>query len=142
MDDFKPFIEDSVKINNTQLKNNGVNKNLENFPVYSETINMIVQSDKYMSNFDGNHRIYSNEYRTACIEILKLICSANSTSDKLKKVEIVEQALGQGDYLKIVVRIMFDLRLISQDVRNAIDYHLGSINSQLCGWLKSVKEKL
>jgi hypothetical protein len=90
-----------------------------------------------LSKFPRNHH-YALGLRieNTLYDILELLIEHNAIEGKAAKLE---QASVKLDVLRFLVRLSFDLKLISITQHHAFIEQIDNIGKQLGGWLKSLK---
>jgi len=72
------------------------------------------------------------------LEILELISKA-SYSSQAEKVEDLRHASIKLDFLKVLFRLTFDLKIIDQKKYILLEEKIQGMGRMLGGWIKSVK---
>jgi len=113
----------------------------DGFPLYTSCLNFMIISDPYLQNVDKTHKQDSYQYKENSYSLIKAVMKANHKKDKDKRVDLIEEALGYADCIKIGIRLLFAFKCINVDVRTKLDFEIGSIISQLNGWKNSYNNK-
>ena len=76
--------------------------------------------------------------KDAIMEMLQLFIEAEY-SPKNSKVALLEKASVKLDFLKLLIRMSYDLRLINEKKYLAVEAQLQEIGKMLGGWIRSNK---
>jgi len=92
-----------------------------------------------LSRFPRNHR-YALGLRVenTLYDIMELLIEQ---SDRDKKAVILDKVSVKLDYLRFLVRLTFDLKLITMTQHHAFIEQIDNIGKQLGGWIKSISYK-
>ena len=72
------------------------------------------------------------------MELLELL-SAAGLSPAGTKAQYLNQASIKLDFLKVLVRVLYELKIINQPKYLELETHLQEIGKMLGGWIKSLK---
>jgi len=72
------------------------------------------------------------------IELLELLSTAGSSSSSTK-TQYLNRASIKLDFLKILIRMLYELKTINQPKYLELENHLQEIGKMLGGWIKSLK---
>lgn len=93
---------------------------------------------KYVKNFPKTEKYgLGQKVESLILEMLEITFNALS-SPKNQKLIIVKKLSNKNDLLKLLIRLCYDIEIISQKRYLKIQKHLQEIGEMIGGWLKSL----
>jgi hypothetical protein len=106
-------------------------------PVYKASYDMLLAIFAFTKNFSREYKYTIGErLKNEVIELFILIYRANSTYNK---ADILKLAREQVEIIRVLIRVMKDMKQISLSSFVAINQNVENVSKQLAGWHKSVK---
>ena len=104
-------------------------------PVYKTTYDLLLSIFQFTRDFNREYKYTVGEsLKKETIELLTLIYRANS---KYKKAEILQTAREQIEVIRLLIRLMKDMKQISLGKFVKINVVVENVSKQLTGWQKS-----
>lgn len=104
-------------------------------PVYKATYDLLLSIFQFTRDFSREYKYTVGEsLKKETIELLTLIYRANS---KYQKVEILQTAREQIEVIRLLIRLMKDMKQISLGKFVKINVVVENVSKQLTGWQKS-----
>ena len=105
------------------------------FPVYKATYDLLLSIFQFTRDFNREYKYTVGEsLKKETIELLTLIYRANS---KYQKAEILQTAREQIEVIRLLIRLMKDMKQISLGKFVKINVVVVNVSKQLTGWQKS-----
>ena len=93
----------------------------------------------YIDDFPKKSRpVLGQRIEQIILDLLESISSASYASQS-KKINLLKQASNKADFLKILFRLAYELRIIDQKKYFLLEQKLLEIGRMIGGWLKSSK---
>lgn len=103
-------------------------------PVYKATYDLLLSIFQFTRDFNREYKYTVGEsLKKETIELLTLIYRANS---KYKKAEILQTAREQIEVIRLLIRLMKDMKQISLGKFVKINVVVENVSKQLTGWQK------
>ena len=104
-------------------------------PVYKATYDLLLSIFQFTRDFNREYKYTVGEsLKKETIELLTLIYRANS---KFQKAEILQTAREQIEVIRLLIRLMKDMKQISLGKFVKINVVVENVSKQLTGWQKS-----
>ena len=104
-------------------------------PVYKATYDLLLSIFQFTRDFSREYKYTVGEsLKKETIELLTLIYRANS---KYQKAEILQTAREQIEVIRLLIRLMKDMKQISLGKFVKINVVVENVSKQLTGWQKS-----
>lgn len=104
-------------------------------PVYKASYDLLIEIFRFVKNFSKEYKYtVGDNLKKETIDLIMLIYRANSYRDKLK---IIQEAREKIEVIRLLVRLMKDLRQISLSVFVQVSEKIEFVSRQLSGWQKS-----
>ena len=104
-------------------------------PVYKAKYDLLLSIFQFTRDFNREYKYTVGEsLKKETIELLTLIYRANS---KYQKVEILQTAREQIEVIRLLIRLMKDMKQISLGKFVKINVVVENVSKQLTGWQKS-----
>jgi hypothetical protein len=109
----------------------------DELPVYKASYDLLLDIFQFTTNFTREYKFTIGErLKTEAIELIVLVFRANS---KASKFDIIQQAREQIEVLRLLIRLLKDLKQISLKSFVRINEQVENVSKQLTGWQKSQK---
>ena len=82
--------------------------------------------------------VLGQEIETTILDLLESVAKAEYSSQK-KTIELLNQGSANLDFLKILIRLCYELKIINQKKYIELEERLQEIGKMLGGWLRSLK---
>ncbi|RLD91206.1 MAG: four helix bundle protein [Bacteroidetes bacterium] len=106
-------------------------------PVYKATYDLLLAIFQFTKDFNREYKYTVGEcLKKETIELLTLIYRANSRYDK---ADVLQMAREQIEVIRLLIRVMKDMKQISLEKFVRINQVVESVSKQLSGWQKSQK---
>jgi hypothetical protein len=107
----------------------------DTLPVFKASYDLLVSIFRFSSNFTREYKYTVGEkLKNETLELIVLVYRANSTKEKY---EVLVKAREQVELIRVMIRLMHELRQISQGSFININKQIESVSKQLTGWQKS-----
>ena len=104
-------------------------------PVYKAIYDLLLSIFQFTRDFNREYKYTVGEsLKKETIELLTLIYRANS---KFQKAEILQTAREQIEVIRLLIRLMKDMKQISLGKFVKINVVVENVSKQLTGWQKS-----
>ena len=104
-------------------------------PVYKSTYDLLLHIFQLTKEFSREYKYTVGEsLKKETIELLTLIYRANA---RYKKSDILQLAREQIEIIRLLIRVMKDMRQISLKQFVKVNQWVESVSKQLTGWQKS-----
>jgi hypothetical protein len=109
------------------------------FPVYKATYDLLLAIFQFTKAFSKEYKYTVGEsLKKETVELTTLIYRANSRSDK---VETLQAAREHIEVIRLLVRLMKDMRQIGINPFVAVNEQVENVSRQLTGWQKGSRNK-
>ena len=106
-------------------------------PIYKAIYDLLLAIFKFAKDFSKEYKYTVGEsLKKETIELLTLIYRANS---RHQKDDVLQQAREQIEVIRLLIRVMKDMRQINIEKFVKINEVIENVSKQLTGWQKSVK---
>ncbi|HOE39015.1 MAG TPA: four helix bundle protein [Bacteroidales bacterium] len=106
-------------------------------PIYKAIYDLLLAIFKFTKDFSKEYKYTVGEsLKKETIELLTLIYRANS---RHQKDDVLQQAREQIEVIRLLIRVMKDMRQINIEKFVKINEVIENVSKQLTGWQKSVK---
>ena len=106
-------------------------------PIYIAIYDLLLAIFKFIKDFSKEYKYTVGEsLKKETIELLTLIYRANS---RHQKDDVLQQAREQIEVIRLLIRVMKDMRQINIEKFVKINEVIENVSKQLTGWQKSVK---
>jgi hypothetical protein len=106
-------------------------------PVYKASYDLLLAIFRFTKNFSKEYKYTVGEsLKKETLELLTLIYRANS---RQQKQDVLQVAREQIEVIRLLIRLMKDLRQISLDKFVQVNQSVENVSKQLTGWQKSQK---
>lgn len=102
----------------------------------------IVQIDRELENFPKKDIEIKNRIRNKSFDILELSYEANTTTDKMRKKELLEEVISAVKTIDFMINLSYDKKLISDKKYAKLGNKLNDIIKYISGWLKAVNAEI
>jgi len=110
----------------------------DELPVYKESYDLLLDIFRFTTNFTREYKFTLGErLKKEAIELIVLVFRANS---KTLKYDILQKAREQIEVMRLLIRLLKDLKQISLKSFVRINERIESVSKQLTGWQKSQKQ--
>ena len=110
----------------------------DELPVYKASYDLLLVIFQFTTNFTREYKFTLGErLKNEAIELIVLVFRANS---KTSKYDILQQAREQIEVLRLLIRLLKDLKQISLKSFIRINQQVENVSKQLTGWQKSEKK--
>jgi hypothetical protein len=107
----------------------------DELPVYKSTYDLLIAIFKFSRGFSKEYKYTVGEtLKKETIELLVLIYRANSRYDKQA---VLQTAREQIELIRLMIRLMKDMRQITLEQFVAINIVVETVSKQLNGWQKA-----
>ena len=108
-------------------------------PVYKASYDLLLGIFGFTKNFSKEYKYTVGEsLKKETIELIKLIYKANRIFNKL---EPINEAREHTEVIRVLIRLMKDMRQISLKQFVSINEKVENVSRQLAGWYKSQSKK-
>ena len=108
-----------------------------NLPVYKASYDLLLDIFRFTANFTREYKFTVGEkLKNETLSLILLIYKANSSK---AKVEILQEAREQIELIRVLIRLLQDLKQISLKSFVIINKKIENVSKQLTGWQKSQK---
>ena len=108
----------------------------EDLPVFKQAWDVVVEIHKTGENVPRSFRY--NELPVVKLQAMEAVhCIRRAQSDKEERVRHLEKGLESLEFVRLYVRLMYDLRMISLKRFTLLARLIENTVRQLSGWLKS-----
>lgn len=108
----------------------------DELPVYKAGYDLFLEIFRFVRNFSREYKYtVGDSLKKEMMELMMLIYRANSLREK---TDIIRQAREKVEVIRLLVRLMKDLREISLSVFVQVSEKIEFVSRQLTGWQKSV----
>ena len=109
--------------------------NYDELPVYKASYDLLLVIFQFTKNFSKEYKYTVGEsLKKETIELITLIYRANS---KQSKIDILQAAREQIEVIRLLIRLMKDLRQIGLQKFVQVNQSVENVSRQLTGWQKS-----
>jgi hypothetical protein len=109
----------------------------DELPVYKASYDLLLAIFQFTKNFTKEYKYTVGEsIKKETIELIIGIYRANATRDK---AAIIEKAREHIEVIRLLVRLMKDLKQINLEKFVTINEKIENVSKQLAGWQKSQK---
>ncbi len=106
-------------------------------PVYKATYDLLLAIFRFTKEFSKEYKYTVGEsLKKETIELLTLIYRANT---RRQKGDVLQIAREQIEVIRLLIRVMKDMKQISLEKFVKINQEVESVSKQLSGWQKSQK---
>lgn len=106
-------------------------------PVYKATYDLLLAIFQFTKEFSKEYKYTVGEsLKKETIELLTLIYRANT---RHQKVDVLQIAREQNEVIRLLIRVMKDMKQISLEKFVKINGAVENVSKQLSGWQKSQK---
>ncbi len=107
----------------------------QELPVYKSTYDLLIGVFQFTKGFSKEYKYTVGEsLKKETIELLVLIYRANS---KKEKVEVLQEAREHIEVIRLLVRVMNDLRQINLSAFVQVNQKIEDVSRQLTGWQRA-----
>lgn len=107
----------------------------DELPVYKASYDLLLEIFKFVRHFSKEFKYtVGDSLKTETMELLSLIYRANSSYEK---AEIIQQARERLEMVRLMMRLMVDLKQVSLQKSAFINEKIENVSRQLSGWQKS-----
>ena len=107
----------------------------DELPVYKASYDLLLAIFRFTKNFAKEFKYTVGEsLKKETIDLITLIYRANSVE---KKHAVLQQAREQIEVIRLLIRVMKDLRQISLETFVQVNMAVENVSKQLTGWQKS-----
>ena len=104
-------------------------------PVFKASYDLLLSVFQFTANFKREFKYTVGErLKNETLALITLVYRANSSKEK---VEIIQQAREQIELIRLLIRILKDLKQISLKSFVRINEQIENVSKQLAGWQKS-----
>lgn len=108
----------------------------DELPVYKASYDLFLEIFRFVRNFSREYKYtVGDSLKKEMMELMLLIYRANSLREK---TDVIRQAREKVEVIRLLVRLMKDLREISLSVFVQVSEKIEFVSRQLTGWQKSV----
>jgi hypothetical protein len=109
----------------------------QELPVYKSTYDLLIGVFQFTKGFSKEYKYTVGEsLKKETIELLVLIYRANSKKEKL---EVLQEAREHIEVIRLLVRVMNDLRQINLSAFVQVNQKIEDVSRQLTGWQRAQK---
>lgn len=109
----------------------------DSLPVFKASYDLLVNIFRFSSNFAREYKYTVGEkLKNETLQLIVLVYRANSSRSK---VEIIQEAREQVELIRVLIRLMHELKQINIKSFVNINKQIESVSKQLTGWQKSQK---
>ncbi|MBU1369588.1 MAG: four helix bundle protein [Bacteroidetes bacterium] len=109
----------------------------ENLPVFKASYDLLLNIYQFTGKFTREYKYTLGEkIKNETLLLLVLVYRANSSKNK---VEILQNAHEQIELIRLMIRLVKDLKQISLNSFIRINQQVENVSKQLTGWQKSQK---
>ncbi len=106
-------------------------------PVYKASYDLLLDIFRFTANFTREYKFTVGEkLKNETLTLILLVYKANSST---AKVEILQEAREQIELIRVLIRLMQDLKQVSLKSFVIINKKIENVSKQLTGWQKSQK---
>ena len=106
-------------------------------PVYKASYDLLLDIFRFTANFTREYKFTVGEkLKNETLTLILLVYKANSST---AKVEILQEAREQIELIRVLIRLMQDLKQVSLKSFVMINKKIENVSKQLTGWQKSQK---
>ncbi len=110
----------------------------DELPVYKASYDLLLDIFQFTTNFTREYKFTLGErLKNEAVELIVLVFRANS---KTSKYDILQEAREQIELLRLLIRLLKDLKQISLKSFVRINERVENVSKQLTGWQKSQKK--
>lgn len=107
-------------------------------PVYKATYDLLLGIFEFCKYFSKEYKYTVGEsLKKETIELLTLIYRANT---KYQKTEILQTAREQIEVIRLLIRVMKDMKQVSLKSYVSINQQVENVSKQLSGWHNSINK--
>jgi hypothetical protein len=104
-------------------------------PVFKASYDLFLDIFQFTANFKREYKYTVGEkLKNETLALIVLVYGANSLKNK---VEIIQQAREQIELIRLLIRVLKDLKQISLKSFVRINEQIENVSKQLAGWQKS-----
>jgi uncharacterized protein YigA (DUF484 family) len=105
-------------------------------PVYKASYDLLLEIYKFTKGFAKEYKYTAGEsLKKETIDLIVLIFRANSKTDKMETIQAAREKI---EVIRLLIRLMKDLKQISLDKFVLINKYVENVSRQLTGWQKSI----
>jgi hypothetical protein len=111
----------------------------EHIKIFQVAYILTVEIHKVASKFGKKHRYTLGEkIKNLCSDMLDMIVVANAATEKQESLKMIDAQL---EKIRIQLRIVYDLRIISAGLLGILNKRIEEVGRQLGGWQKWAEEE-
>jgi len=104
-------------------------------PVFKASYDLLLSIFHFTANFKREYKYTVGErLKNETLALIVLVYRANSSKEK---VEVIQQAREQIELIRLLIRVLKDLKQISLQSFVRINEQIENVSKQLAGWQKS-----
>lgn len=104
-------------------------------PIYKASYDLLIEIFHFVKNFSKEYKYtVGDNLKKEMIDLMMLIYRANSYRDK---ISIIQEAREKIEVIRLLVRLMKDLRQINLPLFVQVNERIELVSRQLSGWQKS-----
>jgi hypothetical protein len=109
----------------------------DELPVFKASYDLLPEIFRFTSNFTREYKFTVGEkLKNEALTLIVLVYRANSSRNK---IEIIQEARDKIEMIRLLIRLLKDLKQISLNGFVMINKKIESVSKQLSGWQKSQK---
>jgi hypothetical protein len=107
----------------------------DELPVFKASYDLLLNVFQFTASFKREYKYTVGEkLKNETLALITLVYRANSSKEK---VEIIQQAREQIELIRLLIRVLKDLKQISLKSFVRINEQIENVSKQLTGWQKS-----
>jgi len=107
----------------------------DELPVFKASYDLLLEIFRFTANFTREYKFTIGEkLKNETLALIVLVYKANSSKTK---TEIIQEAREQIELIRLLIRLLKDLKQISLNSFVIINKQVENVSKQLTGWQKS-----
>lgn len=110
-----------------------------NLPVYKDSYELLLYSFDLIKNLNREFKYTLGEkIRDELVSLLMNVFKANKLKNRTEKLTLVEVALQNIELVRLLFRLLFDLKQINMKQLVCVNVNIETVRRQLIGWCQSL----
>lgn len=111
----------------------------EKFKIIQFVRELLVKVDKELDNFPKKDIEIKNRIRNNSYDLLETVYEANTTSDTIRKIRLLEHAIAKIKTIDFLLNLSYDKEIITNKKYIKFGASLDDIIKYTSGWLKKIQ---
>lgn len=111
----------------------------EKFKVLQFIRELIIRIDVELKNFPKKDIEIKQKIRGNCFDLLEIAYEANTSSNNLRKIELLEKCIAKIKVMDFLLNLSYDNKLITSKKYLKLADKMNDILKYISGWLKKIK---